>query len=236
RRAESRTLIKRSRAVPSCASVCAANPGTRSRFTDAVSASCAAASLFQRWRCAPTASNTRPLAAISSAISPRRRNARSSDSRSSSTLEPPLRRFRLPHRLHHRTIAPSPRGRRTPYNAVGKGSRKLLISRGRPCVRAAHVEYNRALVTRRHATPGLAPAEVARLRRAHGRRAGDLSRGLFTPLSITWRVHREAAVLLGGGRALLLPVAHPPVPAGVAAPSPVPREPLTPLPPDLDLV
>jgi len=91
-------------------------------------------------------------------------------------------------------------------------------------------------VTRQRATPGLAPAEVARLRRAHGRRAGDLSRGLFTPLSITWRVHREAAVLLGGGRALLLQVAHPLVAAGVAAHSRFRSEPLTRLRRTLDLM
>src|SRR5439155_20395277 len=50
RRAESRTPISRTSVVPSCASVCGANPGTRSRFTDAVSASRAPASELQRWR------------------------------------------------------------------------------------------------------------------------------------------------------------------------------------------
>jgi uncharacterized protein (DUF2236 family) len=40
--------------------------------------------------------------------------------------------------------------------------------------------------------------------------------GLFGPRSVTWRVNREAVLLLGGGRALLLQVAHPSVAAGVA--------------------
>jgi uncharacterized protein (DUF2236 family) len=40
--------------------------------------------------------------------------------------------------------------------------------------------------------------------------------GLFGPDSLTWRVNREGALLLGGGRALLLQVAHPSVAAGVA--------------------
>ena len=40
--------------------------------------------------------------------------------------------------------------------------------------------------------------------------------GLFGPESVTWRVNRESVLLLGGGRALLLQVAHPSVAAGVA--------------------
>ncbi|HMJ02466.1 MAG TPA: oxygenase MpaB family protein [Conexibacter sp.] len=39
--------------------------------------------------------------------------------------------------------------------------------------------------------------------------------GLFGPDSVTWRVNRESVLLLGGGRALLLQVAHPSVGAGV---------------------
>jgi len=42
-------------------------------------------------------------------------------------------------------------------------------------------------------------------------------RGLFGPGSITWRINRESVLLLGGGRALLLQIAHPLVAAGVAA-------------------
>lgn len=39
---------------------------------------------------------------------------------------------------------------------------------------------------------------------------------LFGPDSITWRVNQEPALLLGGGRALLMQLAHPGVAAGVA--------------------
>jgi len=39
--------------------------------------------------------------------------------------------------------------------------------------------------------------------------------GLFGPDSVTWRVNREAVLLAGGGRALLLQVGHPLVGAGV---------------------
>jgi len=44
--------------------------------------------------------------------------------------------------------------------------------------------------------------------------------------SISWRVNREAALLLGGGRALLMQVAHPSVAAGVADHSDFERDPL----------
>ncbi len=40
--------------------------------------------------------------------------------------------------------------------------------------------------------------------------------GLFGPGSMVWRVNGEAATVLGGGRALLMQVAHPMVSAGVA--------------------
>ncbi len=40
--------------------------------------------------------------------------------------------------------------------------------------------------------------------------------GLFGPDSISWRINREAVLLLGGPRALLLQLAHPLVAAGVA--------------------
>ena len=40
--------------------------------------------------------------------------------------------------------------------------------------------------------------------------------GYFTPDDAIWRIGRELALLLGGGRALLLQVAHPLVAAGVA--------------------
>jgi uncharacterized protein (DUF2236 family) len=40
--------------------------------------------------------------------------------------------------------------------------------------------------------------------------------GVFGPGSMTWRVNREGVLLLGGGRALILQVAHPLVAAGVS--------------------
>jgi uncharacterized protein (DUF2236 family) len=40
--------------------------------------------------------------------------------------------------------------------------------------------------------------------------------GLFGPGSATWRIHRENALMLGGGRAVVLQVAHPLVAAGVS--------------------
>ena len=64
--------------------------------------------------------------------------------------------------------------------------------------------------------PTIDRAAMARLRAATGRRRVDPAAGLFAPDSITRRVNREAALLLGGGRALLLQVAHPLVAAGVA--------------------
>jgi uncharacterized protein (DUF2236 family) len=65
--------------------------------------------------------------------------------------------------------------------------------------------------------PSPSPArDLRRLRRALGRRRVDLGASLFGPDSLTWRINREAVLLLGGGRALLMQVAHPLVAAGVA--------------------
>src|SRR4028119_1680900 len=53
-----------------------------------------------------------------------------------------------------------------------------------------------------------------------------MDEGLFGPDTVTWQVNREAVLLAGGGRALLLQVAHPPVAAGGGRPSgpaPAPR-------------
>src|SRR4051812_12135631 len=60
--------------------------------------------------------------------------------------------------------------------------------------------------------------------------------GLFGPGSLTWRVNREGALLLGGGRALLLQVAHPLVAAGVAQHSNYREEPFARLYRTLDTV
>ena len=50
--------------------------------------------------------------------------------------------------------------------------------------------------------------------------------GLFGPDSVTWRVNREQAMLLGGGCALLLQLAHPLVAAGVSDHSDFRHDPL----------
>ena len=55
---------------------------------------------------------------------------------------------------------------------------------------------------------------------------------MFGPGSLTWRVNGEAVLLLGGGRALILQVAHPKVAAGVAEFSELPGGPVGPALPD----
>jgi uncharacterized protein (DUF2236 family) len=72
----------------------------------------------------------------------------------------------------------------------------------------------------------LSPEDLDRLRAATGRRAIDPARSLFARGSATWRVNQEAVVFLGGGRALLLQVAHPLVAAGVARHSDFRKNPL----------
>jgi uncharacterized protein (DUF2236 family) len=75
----------------------------------------------------------------------------------------------------------------------------------------------------------------ARLQYAAGRRHVDPSRSLFGPSSLTWQVNREAVLLVGGGPALLLQVAHPLVAAGVAEHSNFRQQPLQRLQRTLDL-
>jgi uncharacterized protein (DUF2236 family) len=87
-------------------------------------------------------------------------------------------------------------------------------------------------VTRIRALPA---RDAELLRRACGRRVAPRDR-LFPPESATWRVNREACLLLAGGRALLLQVAHPLVAAGVAAHSRFRDEPLLRLWRTLDLM
>jgi uncharacterized protein (DUF2236 family) len=60
--------------------------------------------------------------------------------------------------------------------------------------------------------------------------------GLFGPETVTWRVNREAVLLLGGGRALLMQVAHPLVAAGVERHSGYERHPWRRLVRTLDVV
>ncbi|MGH2727734.1 MAG: oxygenase MpaB family protein, partial [Actinomycetota bacterium] len=50
--------------------------------------------------------------------------------------------------------------------------------------------------------------------------------GFFGPGSMNWRVNKEQVMLLGGGRALLLQLAHPMVAAGVAQHSDFASDPL----------
>ena len=60
------------------------------------------------------------------------------------------------------------------------------------------------------------PEAYLRYLEALGDRCADPVGGFFGPHSQTWRVNREAALLLGGMRALLMQVAHPKVAQGVA--------------------
>lgn len=69
----------------------------------------------------------------------------------------------------------------------------------------------------------LSAADRDRLRRARGGPT-VATRSVFGPDTVTWRVNREAVLLLGGGRALLMQVAHPLVAAGVAAHSDFERQ------------
>jgi uncharacterized protein (DUF2236 family) len=62
----------------------------------------------------------------------------------------------------------------------------------------------------------LSVADARRLRRASGTSDFDPAQSLFGPKSVTWKVNREAATLLGGGAAILMQIAHPLVAAGVA--------------------
>src|SRR5216117_2677814 len=78
--------------------------------------------------------------------------------------------------------------------------------------------------------------DLDRLRAACRRTVIDPRRGLFGPESVVRRVNREAVLLLGGGRALLLQVAHPLVAAGVAAHSRFRQRPLERLWRTLDLM
>jgi uncharacterized protein (DUF2236 family) len=56
-------------------------------------------------------------------------------------------------------------------------------------------------------------------------RGRDGDPGLFGPGSLAWRINAESVLLLGGGRALLMQVAHPLVAAGVADHSDFTQEP-----------
>ena len=74
------------------------------------------------------------------------------------------------------------------------------------------------------------------MRNDRGPRATHGLAGLFGPRSITWKINRESVLLLGGGRALLLQIAHPLVAAGVGAHSDFRTDPLGRLQRTLDAV
>lgn len=82
-------------------------------------------------------------------------------------------------------------------------------------------------MARRPQPAALNAADIERLRAALQRKRVDPTRSLYGPGSVTWRVNQEVVLLLGGGRALLMQVAHPLVAAGVAAHSNFEKEPLT---------
>ena len=75
----------------------------------------------------------------------------------------------------------------------------------------------------------------ARLRAVYGDDA-SLDRPLGDPDGVAWRVNREAVTMLGGGRALLMQVAHPLIAAGVAGHSRFREAPLTRLARTLELM
>jgi uncharacterized protein (DUF2236 family) len=56
--------------------------------------------------------------------------------------------------------------------------------------------------------------------------SGSAQKRFFAPEGVIWRVDRELALLLGGGRALLMQLAHPKVAAGVADHSDFSTDPL----------
>jgi uncharacterized protein (DUF2236 family) len=74
-----------------------------------------------------------------------------------------------------------------------------------------------------------------RLRAVYGERV-PLDRPLGDPSGVAWRVNREAVTMLGGGRALLMQVAHPLIAAGVAAHSRFQQAPLARLTRTLELM
>jgi uncharacterized protein (DUF2236 family) len=102
--------------------------------------------------------------------------------------------------------------------------------------RGARVVYSRYMTAHEQNRQGLPrEEEEARQRDAEvfhrnleevKRRAAGPVEGLYGPGSLTWEILREVAVLAGGGRALLLQIAHPAVAAGVDQHSNFRKEPL----------
>jgi uncharacterized protein (DUF2236 family) len=67
---------------------------------------------------------------------------------------------------------------------------------------------------------------LARQRNYVRARAAGVVEGVFGPKSLTWKINREAAILLGGGRSLLLQLAHPFVSTAIAEHSAVLDDPI----------
>ena len=82
----------------------------------------------------------------------------------------------------------------------------------------------------------LSDVDLERLRVALESEHVDPRQRLYERHSLTWRINREAVLLFGGGRALLLQVAHPLVAAGVAQHSDFRCDPLRRLQRTLDLM
>ena len=82
-----------------------------------------------------------------------------------------------------------------------------------------------SLKTRRRPYTAISAEDLDRLHAAC-EKGVDPTRSMFGSDSLTWRVNREAVLLLGGGCALLMQVAHPLVAAGVAAHSNFRTEPI----------
>lgn len=87
------------------------------------------------------------------------------------------------------------------------------------------------MLGRRRQQATTSPSDVSgedrrRIERAVGRSDVDLEAGLYAPSGLVRRVNREAVLLAGGGRALLMQIAHPLVAAGVARHSGFERDPL----------
>src|SRR6266540_3960115 len=88
------------------------------------------------------------------------------------------------------------------------------------CCGAIGAEGSRSLAARSSGTArGIPQAPAVTPLSALRHKVTEMERhdGYFAPDGVAWRVGRETALLLGGGRALLLQVAHPLVAAGVAA-------------------
>ena len=114
--------------------------------------------------------------------------------------------------------------RRDDVSAVGsrrseRGFGIRSIARGLTAIPPSPLEHGTQRVHEWRSVVGyaskLTPADLDRLRGAN-RRVVDPGASLYRRGSAAWRVNREAVTLLGGGRALLMQIAHPLIAAAVA--------------------